>query len=283
MKIGELLRQAAAGLREGGIDEFQLEAELLLRGCLGLSRVELHLGEREMTVAERERFADLLARRLRREPLAYILGEKEFWSLPFLVTPAVLIPRPETESLIEEVLARIHEPAGFAGTILDLGTGSGIIPVVLARELPRANLVGVDRSSDALVVAVENGRRHGVAGRVAWLVSDWFGGIAPAGGFSFIVTNPPYVAEAVRASLQPELTSEPPTALFAGEDGLDDIKRLVGQAPAYLETGGWLIMEIGYDQGRAVEELLGAQPAFGSFRIVKDYAGLDRLAVARKL
>lgn len=283
MKLGELLRLTSDNLRQGGIDEARLESELLLGNFFGLNRVEMHLTDREASSDELVRFAELVARRLGREPLAYILGEQEFWSLTFTVSPAVLIPRPETELLIEAVMARIPEPSTFAGAILDLGSGSGVIPVVLARELPLARLVGVEISPAALAVAVENARRHGVAERIVWQVGNWFGGLEPDSRFSFVVTNPPYVAELSRLSLQPELAFEPPGALFAGADGLDDVRQLISQSPGFLLPGGWLVMEIGYDQGAAVEALLRAQPALEAVEIIRDYAGLNRLAAARKI
>jgi release factor glutamine methyltransferase len=283
MKVRELYRLTAERLRLAGIDEALLESELLLRYFFGLNRVELHLTDREATAAEQAGFAVLVERRLHRQPLAYIVGEQEFWSLPFTVSPAVLIPRPETELLIEAVLARIPEPTTFAGAILDLGSGSGVIPVVLARELLQARLFGVDISPAALVVAAENGRRHGVAERIVWLAGDWFAALASDRRFAFVVTNPPYVAELSRPGLQPELAFEPPGALFAGVDGLDDLRHLISQSPGFLLPGGWLIMEIGYDQGEAVEALLRAQPGLEAVEIIRDYAGLDRLAAARKI
>ena len=282
MKLGELLRLTAENLRQGGIDEASLESELLLRSFLGLNRVEMHLADREITSDEVARFAEVVKRRLGREPLAYILGEQEFWSLSFTVSPAVLIPRPETELLIEAVLARIPRKSTFAGTILDLGSGSGVIPVVLARELPQARLVGVDISVAALAVAAENARRHRVAERIVWSVGDWFGALPTGSLFSFVVTNPPYVAEMSRLSLQPELAFEPPGSLFAGADGLDAVRQLISQSPDFLLPGGWLLMEIGYDQGGAVEALLRTQSALEAVEIIKDYAGLNRLAMARK-
>lgn len=283
MKVREIYRLTAENLRQGGIAEAQLEAELLLRTFCGLDRVGMHLSERELTADELAVFAVLVERRLGREPLAYILGVKEFWSLDFAVSPAVLIPRPETELLIEAVLARIPEPAGFSGEILDLGSGSGVIPVVLASELPQARLVGVDISPAALAVATENACRHGVAARIDWQLGDWLGGLPPERRFSFVVSNPPYVAERSRSTLQPELAFEPSGALFAGADGLDDLRLLIAQSPAFLGPGGWLIMEIGYDQGAAVEALLRAQPGLTSVEIIRDYAGLARLAAAQKI
>jgi release factor glutamine methyltransferase len=283
MKIRALLGPTASHLQQAGIDEARLEAELLLRNLFGLSRVELHLTDREVTADELGRLAALVERRCQREPLAYILGEQEFWSLAFTVSPAVLIPRPETELLIEQVMARIQDPLTFSGSILDLGSGSGVIPVVLARELPQARLVGVDISPAALAVAAENARRHGVDGRIVWQPSHWFAHLAAGSRYSFVVSNPPYVAELSRSTLQPELAYEPSTALFAGADGLSDLRQLIAQSPAFLESGGWLLLEIGYDQGAMVESLLQAQCELESIEIVRDYAGLDRLALARKI
>lgn len=283
MKVRELYRQTVEQLRQGGITEALLESELLLRSYFGLSRVEMHLTDREATPDDLARLAGLVERRLGREPLAYIIGEKEFWSLTFAVSSAVLIPRPETELLIEAVLARIPEPSTFTGTILDLGSGSGVIPVVLARELPQARLIGVEISPAALAVAADNSRRHHVAERIVWQIGNWFGAISSDSRFAFVVSNPPYVTELSRPSLQPELAFEPPGALFAGGDGLDDLRQLIAQSPAFLLPGGWLIMEIGYDQGEAVEALLRAQPTLESVKIIRDYAGLERLAAARKI
>lgn len=282
VKVRELLRLTSEKLRLGGIEEAPLESELILRHLFGLNRVEMHLADRQATGDELARCAVLVERRLSREPLAYILGEKEFWSLSFAVSPAVLIPRPETELLVEAVLARIPDSTRFGGDILDLGCGSGVIPVVLALELPQARLVGVDISPEALVVSKENARRHGVSDRIDWKIGNWFGAISPGCRFSFIVSNPPYVAEPSRPNLQPELAFEPSGALFAGVDGLDDIRHLIAQSSAFLDAGGWLIMEIGYDQGEAVEALLLAQPRLDAVEIIRDYAGLDRLAAARK-
>lgn len=282
MKPGELQRRTAGRLRAAGIPDPALEAEILLRYHLDLDRVALHLNERVLEPGELAVFEKLVIRRLSREPLSYIVGEKEFWSLAFKVSPAVLIPRPETELLLEEVLQRVDDPAAFAGTILDLGTGSGAIAVVLALELPRARLFGVDISPSALALAAENGRRHGVAARLTWLRGDWLAPVSPASRFDFIVANPPYVAESTRKQLAPELAFEPGQALYAGADGMAAIRRFVPETPAFLASGGWLLVEIGYDQAEAVTELLRAVPDLDLVEIVKDYAGLPRLVVARK-
>ena len=282
MKPRELQRRAADRLRSAGIPDSALEAEVLLRYHLGLDRVGLHLEERDLSGDELAGFERMLVRRLAREPLAYIVGEKEFWSLSFKVSPAVLIPRPETELLLEEVLGRIDNPGDFTGSILDLGSGSGVIPVVLALELPRAGLVGVDISPAALALAAENSRRHGVADRVTWLLGDWFAPVGKAGRFDFILANPPYVAERSREQLEAELGFEPEGALYAGVDGMSAIRRFVPESPAYLRPGGWLIIEIGSDQELAVAEVIDVTPDLKLQKILRDYGGLPRLAVARK-
>ncbi len=282
MKPRELQPQIAARLRAAGIPEASLEAELLLRHPLGLDRVGLHLDDRELDRRTLDAIEGLVSRRLGREPLSYILGEKEFWSLPFAVSPAVLIPRPETELLIEEVLRRVPETATFAGEICDLGSGSGVIPVVLARELPRARLVGIDISPAALAVATANGRRHGVEARLTWLEGDWFAPLPAGSRFDFVVGNPPYVAENTRDRLQPELAHEPPRALFGGPDGLAAIRRILPGSLQFLKPGGFLLLEIGGDQEEAVYEECRSLPAFEEPAIVKDYAGLPRLLVVMK-
>jgi release factor glutamine methyltransferase len=283
MKPRDLQRRTADRLQAAGIHDAVLEAEILLRYFLDLDRVALHLDERILETGDLADFEQLVTRRLSREPLSYIVGEKEFWSLPFKVSPAVLIPRPETELLIEGVLKRIDDPGAYAGTILDLGSGSGVIPVVLARELPRARLVGIDISRAALALAAENGRRHGVADRVNWLQGDWFGPIWPGSLFDFILANPPYVAENCRDQLEPELDFEPGQALYAGADGMTAIRRFVPQSPAYLKAGGWFLMEIGSDQEVPVTEVIRTIPDLELLEILKDYGGLPRLAVARKI
>ena len=189
MKVRELYNQTINRLRQVDIPDDALEAELLLRFFLGLNKIELFLENRELSLAELDEFETLLLRRLAREPLAYIIGEQEFWSLPFAVSPAVLIPRPETELLIENVLALVDNPATFSGRILDLGVGSGVISVVLALELPQAEFVAVDLSARALKVAAGNITRHGVAERVALVNGDWFSPLASGVKFDFIVSG----------------------------------------------------------------------------------------------
>jgi release factor glutamine methyltransferase len=281
MKVRELYNQTVNRLRLGNIPEEALEAELLLRFFLGLDRVGLFLDERELRRPDLDSFAALLRRRLAREPLAYIIGEQEFWSLPFAVSPAVLIPRPETELLVEKVLSLIANPESFYGNILELGTGSGVIAIVLARELPGAKVVAVDLSAKALAVATRNVARHGVADRVALVKGDWFAPIAAGAKFDFIVANPPYVAGQLRAHLQPELGFEPELALFAGIDGLAAYQKIIPSARRYLRPGGHVLFEIGAEQEEAIRHLLAAASGLVLLEIIRDYAGLPRIALAK--
>ena len=281
MKVRELYNQTVRRLRQGNIPEDGLEAEFLLRFLLGLSRVEFFLEDRQLSPSELDKFETLLLRRLAREPLAYIIGEQEFWSLPFAVSPAVLIPRPETELLIESVLSLVDTPDTFSGQVLELGVGSGIITVVLALELPRAELVAVDLSAQALGVAARNAERHGVAARVALLNGDWFAPLGPAAKFDFIVSNPPYVAGLVRDNLQPELGFEPDLALYADDNGMAAYQRIIPACGHYLKPGGYILIEIGAEQEEMIHDLFLATPNLELLEIGKDYAGLPRVALAQ--
>ncbi len=281
MKIRELSNQAASRLHQAGIPDAAIEAELLLRFQLDLDRVALFLLDRELSSEELERFESLLVRRLSREPLSYITGEKEFWSLSFEVSPAVLIPRPETELLIEKTLSLIKLPVDFKERILDLGTGSGVVPIVLALELPGAELVSVDLSSDALLLAARNVAKHGVGDRVSLVNGDWLEPLLPGRSFELIVSNPPYVASRVQGELQPELDFEPEMALYAGADGMDAYHELVPSCRQYLQTGGHLLFEIGADQAEAVEAVFARTAGLELIEIVNDLSGLARVAVAK--
>jgi len=266
--IRELRGAISSCWRRAGIEEAVREADLLLAWLLGCDRAGLILaGERQVAPAQLALLEQLVRRRAGREPLAYLLGEWEFWSLSFRVGPAVLIPRPETELLVEEALKFARESLPLSGTIniLDLGTGSGVLAVVLARELPRAEVVAVDRSPAALAIARCNARRHGVENQVSWLAADWLSAFSPqAPQFDLVVSNPPYVEAAALASLAPEVRDfEPRQALDGGEAGLREIITLAREIPPHLRPGGRLLVEIGWDQEAAVRELWG-QPRLPS-------------------
>lgn len=231
--------------------------------------------ERLLPPEQAERFATLLARRLAGEPLAYLLGKAYFCGLEFAVSPAVLIPRDDTEVLVEQALLRARTRA--APRILELGTGSGIVAVVLARRLAGAAITAVDIGAAALAVARENAARHGAA--IRFLLGDWYGPLAGE-RFALIVSNPPYVAAGDPHLRRDGLPFEPALALsdgVAGGDGLNCIRAIVAGAPAHLSPGGWLLVEHGYDQAVEVRELL-ARAGFGEIGSWRDAAGIERVS-----
>jgi release factor glutamine methyltransferase len=255
-----------------------LEVRLLLMHVTGLSRPQLITQDRALLpVEQQERFAALLARRVAGEPLAYLVGTREFYGRPFAVTPAVLIPRPETEHLVEwslEVLRAVPAP-----TVLDLGTGTGIVAVTLALECPRAAVWAVDVSANALDVA----RRNAVAlhaPRVNFVQSDWYAALEPSLRCDLVVSNPPYIAAGDAHLRQGDLRFEPADALTDHGSGLSDLAAIVAGAPAHLAPGGWLLMEHGYDQGAAVRDLLAAV-GFTDVATRQDLAGHDRCTGGR--
>jgi release factor glutamine methyltransferase len=356
-----LLVEGTAALTVAGVSSARLDAEVLLAAACGVDRTALYARARQpVTPTAQQAYAALLARRRQREPLQYILGRQEFWSLDFIVTPDVLIPRPETELLVELVLAiasadprtesldttpektrstrdeRGISPhsnlqpfppssrpllAAYRGaqrrlTLCDLGTGSGCIAVALARELPATEIWAIDQSAAALAVARQNARCNGVESRIRFVAGELFAPVAEA-RFDVVVCNPPYIASeagprtvgsAGRSplarwsasssdtldscamssvahvptldQLQPELAWEPRGALDGGADGLDVIRRVVAAAPGHLVRGGWLLMEIGADQGPAALELARAA-RFDCVSVRADYAGQARVLLAQ--
>ncbi|HEX7119973.1 MAG TPA: peptide chain release factor N(5)-glutamine methyltransferase [Longimicrobiales bacterium] len=284
----ELARAAADYMAERGLENARLEAELLLASVLGLSRLELYLQhDRPLTAEEKEAFRARVRRRLKREPLQYIVGEAQFRELRLRVDPRVLIPRPETEVLVGEVLkwasARAGDGADSADGLsaVDIGTGSGAIALSLAKEGPFARVVATDVSADALEVARENARRLELDARVEFRHGALWDALRPGERFDVVVSNPPYVAEAERASLAPEVAEwEPAQALFASGGGLDVIAALVDGAPDRLRPGGLLALEIGLGQAEAVVERIERRGAYGRPRVVKDLAGRERVVLA---
>jgi release factor glutamine methyltransferase len=270
-------------LREAGIShaESDLDARLLAQHVLGWTT------ERFLTEAqsgEPDGFAPhyelLVARRATREPLAYIVGTREFWGLDFEVSPAVLIPRPSTELIIEAVLDLLPE-RDAALRIADVCTGCGCLAVALAGERPAAAIVATDISRVALDVAQRNAARHGVADRVRFRHADLLAGVG--GSFDAIVANPPYVLDDARPALQPEVRDhEPALALFGGADGLGLLTRLVAAAPGRLRSGGFLICEFGLGQDVEIEDLIGAAAGLDLIDVRRDLQGIARTAVARR-
>jgi len=259
----ELLRWTTDYFKRHGIESARLDAELLLAHALATERLRLYVDfEKPVLPGERERYRELVRRRAQeRVPVSILLGEREFWSLAFKVTPDVLTPRPDTETLVEAALSKCKGPAPAAsaaewkGRILDLGTGSGAIALSLASELPGAELVATDLSEAALQIAAENADRLRHGERIRFLHGDLFGPVVGE-RFELVVSNPPYVARRDAKSLPPELAHEPEMALFAGEDGLDVIRRLVAEAGAHLSPGGWLLIELSPEQAGTVERML---------------------------
>lgn len=272
-----LLQWTEGYLRERGIEEARLDAQLLLSDVLKIDRVGLYLNfDRPLDGPELAAFREMVKRRARREPVQYILGKTEFWSLPFRVTPAVLIPRGDTEILVEESLQR----APGANSVLDVGTGSGAIVITLARELPEARCAAIDLSSEALAVAAENARENGVAERIAFDRRDLAD--LPEGPWELIVSNPPYIPEGDLATLMPEVRDfEPRTALDGGPDGLAPYRHLARQSRERLASGGWLLVEVGIGQAEEVQNLFSQHGLTGVFSR-PDYAGIPRVVGGRK-
>lgn len=261
-------------------DRSRADATLLLRHVLEIPHAEMYAyRERPLTALQTEAFNAQIQQRLRGVPIQYIVGEQEFFGLPFHVTPDVLIPRPETEHLVEAAIARLrHFPTA---RIADVGTGSGAIAVTLAHSLPKAEVVALDISTAALAVAAENAQRNGVAARVRFIESDLLGAVANQ-HFDAIVSNPPYVAESERKSLAAEVREhEPAQALFAGPTGLEMYRRLIPDAFPLLVSGGWLVMEIGQGQRNAIRALLDDKN-WDAVEFLPDLQGIPRVAVARK-
>ncbi len=281
--VAQLLAEATGALTAAGVGTPRLDAEVLLAVACGVDRAALYAGVHDVIPAQRERdFRVMLERRCARQPLQYITGRQEFWSLDFGLTPDVLIPRPETERVVELTLAAVRSDFASAErlTLCDVGTGSGCIAVALARELPQARVWAVDVSAPALAVAESNARRHGVGGRVRFVRSDLFESVEMR-RFEVIVSNPPYVPAAELSRLQPELRCEPRRALDGGATGLEIIARLLTEARARLVDGGWIFMEIGSEQAAAVTALAAAAELRG-ISVARDYAGLPRVLVARR-
>ncbi|KUJ73055.1 protein-(glutamine-N5) methyltransferase, release factor-specific [Thiomicrospira sp. WB1] len=261
-------------------DEVALEVDLLLMAVTEQSRAALLTWpERTLTLEEQQRFDALLKRRMQGEPIAYILGQRAFWGLSLRVTPDTLIPRPDTELLVETAidLYQTHGQTHQAWSFLDLGTGSGAIACALKHSLPQCTCTGVDRSDAALAVARENAQAHDLD--IQWLAGDWF---APVTGqrFDCIVANPPYIDPSDAHLTQGDLRFEPQSALIAADQGMADLRHIIEQAPFHLKPGGWLVLEHGYDQQDAMQACF--QPAHWQSPVThKDLGGQPRVTLAQ--
>ncbi len=280
MKITDLLEEAAHRLEQAGIEEYMLDARLLLEFVTHMSRSELLLdGDKTLDPAIRDNFLFLIDQRCQRIPLHYITGVREFWSLDFHVSPSVLVPRPETEFLLDHVLANVDFEKGTCRA-LDMCTGSGVIAVVLALELD-CSVTAIDISPLALAVAAQNVDSHCCGHLVQLVGSDLFAALEPAASFDLIVCNPPYISDKDIPALQPEVSRfEPMLALSGGSSGLDCIEHVIYQAKKHLAPGGQIFFEIGADQGRQVSQLFVAVGDYKKIAIVPDWAGRDRVAQA---
>lgn len=281
--IKKILEWTKQYFTDKGVDNPRLDAEVLLCAILECGRINLFLDQdRPLVEAELTRYKDYVLRRGQHEPIAYILGEKAFMNNTFKVTPATLIPRPETELLVESIV-RVAPMLKSAGDvkILDIGTGSGAIIVSLLDLLPQAKGVGVDISVDALIVAKENSERIGVKERCGFVRSDLFSKLPLDKKFDIIVSNPPYIPEADMDGLDEDVKKEPVTALVGGKDGLDFYRRIIAEASEHMEAEGLLAFEVGINEAQEVAKLC-IDAGFAATSIRKDYAGIERHVFAIK-
>ena len=285
LTIHDVLKEAAAALAEAGVEDSLLEAELLVRHCLNLSRTSLFLRQQELVPPDPlQQIEQCLRRRCQREPLQHITGTCEFWSMDFQVSPAVLIPRPETEFLLDHVLSTLSQEQFHPQQVLDLCTGSGVIAAVLAKELPAAAVTASDCSLDALTVARRNLLRHDLTERVRLLCADLLTAFPATPFFDLIVSNPPYIKAGDLPGLQAEVRDwEPHLALSGGRSGMEVIETICADAATCLRPGGWLFMEIGADLGAEMEEVLRQAGCYEQVRIVSDWAGRPRAAQGRRM
>lgn len=274
MRYSEWLQQAV--VRLSASDSAKRDAQILLQHTTGRSRTyTLAFDETELTPHEQQQLEALLARREQGEPIAYIVGEREFWSLPLYVSPATLIPRPDTECLVEQALARLPQDAC---RILDLGTGTGAIGLALASELPNSRVTGVDFNPDAVALAQRNQQRLAIT-NIQFSQSDWFTSL-PNELFDMIVSNPPYIDGSDIHLSQGDVRFEPSTALIADEDGFSDLAHIIATSKQYLKQQGWLLLEHGWQQGLTVRELFN-ENGYTNVETCLDYGGKERISLGQ--
>jgi release factor glutamine methyltransferase len=284
LTVREALQLGANRLAHAGVGSARLDMSLLLAHALDTDRLGLYTDlDRTLSADQRARARELLARRIKREPIAYMLGRKEFFGLAFEVAPAVLIPRPETEHLVETAIVWLESQREMrpAPLLADIGVGSGAIAVAVAHRCPWTRWIATDLGEDVLAVARRNAERHGVAGRIEFRIGTLWEPLPER--FDAVCSNPPYVAETDRPTLAPEVADwEPATALFGGPDGLDCLRTLVAGAAERLTPGGLLLLECGAGQAAAVSDALFATAAFDAIGAVDDLAGIPRVIRAQR-
>ena len=283
--IGRLLNWTTEYLESKGSDEARLEAQLLLCHALDCQKIQLYTRfEETIDDQKRTKFRELVKQRASGIPVAYLLGTREFYSMEFAVTPDVLIPRPETEHLVIETLDRLKSRAGEEGVrVLELGTGSGIIAVTVAKHAKQVTVLATDISDKALAVAAQNAEKHRVAERIEFAQGDLFAAVPDGETFDILVSNPPYVAQAERSMMDPQVIAhEPHVALFAEEDGTAVLRQILEQGADYLKPGGWLLLEFSPMIAARVAKIAEATGHYQQISIGKDLAKHDRYLVAQK-
>lgn len=288
--IIKLLRWTTSYFESRDIDGPRIEAEILLAHVLQLQRIDLYLQyDQPLSSNELSRFKGLIKRRINREPVAYIVGSKEFWSMDLIVTKDVLIPRPETEFLVETAINLLPQDSAFKPIltpkrILELGTGSGAVVLALASMRPCHLFFASDRITAAVRLAKQNAKHHGFESRVSFICAGWFGPFKdkmPV--FDMIVSNPPYIPSRVIEKLQPEIVKyEPISAIDGGEDGLLSLRHIINNAHLYLQRKGHLLLEIGHDQKNDVRKIIDQCEKYENVIYTKDYSGYDRVVQMRK-
>ena len=280
----EFLNWSIGILNQAGIDSPQMEAEVLFAGALKLTREDIYSKpERILTESEKNILRNFVGRRALREPVAHIIGRKEFWSLDFKITPNVLIPRPETETLVETLLSiNSKNPTNLPLNFLEIGTGSGAVAVVMAHEILNCRVTATDYSLEVLAVARLNAEKHGVSDKIDFVQSDMFLEL-PIALYDYIVSNPPYIQTSHLNGLMPDVINfEPQNALDGGGDGLDFYRKIIPESLNYLKKGGVIALEIGETQAQVITNFFFSEGKYEEINIIQDYSGYDRVVSARK-
>ncbi|MBU8934728.1 MAG: peptide chain release factor N(5)-glutamine methyltransferase [candidate division Zixibacteria bacterium] len=280
LRLPLLIAKLSDRLVKAGIDQGLAEVEIILCYLLNVDRLKLYLdGEKLLTEELLARLEEIVARRMTRYPLQFILGEAWFYGRRFVVSPAVMVPTPETEMLCQAAMGFVRSRKYEQPKILDMGVGSGVVSVTLANELENCSIVAADISNEALEIAQQNTKELGGTDRIKFLQSDFFSSIDSTERFDLILSNPPYISEEEYRDLPPEVLADPKVSLVADDDGLSAIAHIIEAAPAYLARGGRIMMEIGYNQADRVSRLTETDDRFQSIAILKDLNDIDRVVI----